>query len=203
MIGAIVLAAGLSSRMGGRPKALLPIGGVDMFVTRIVRTLRDAGVDEIVVVIGYQAARVRAVVEGSGLGARVVVNRQFEQGQFSSIVAGLVTLARPEIHAVLLALVDAPLFDASTVRAIIDRFHHTRAPVVRAVRGSQHGHPVLISATLFDQLLGADPLRGAKPVIRGHASSTGDVSVEDPGAFIDIDTPEEYATIIGPFPSDG
>jgi molybdenum cofactor cytidylyltransferase len=95
-----------------------------------------------------------------------------------------------------LALVDAPLFSAATVRALVRRFHETGVPVVRAVRGSEHGHPVLIGRQLFGAIRQADPSAGAKPIVRAHASAAGDVTIDDPGAFVDVDTPEDYARLI-------
>ena len=92
----------------------------------------------------------------------------------------------------LLTLVDAPLFSAATVRAVVDRYHATRALIVRPVRGTEHGHPVLIDRTLFPALRQADPSRGAKPIVRGNVSPQGDVEVDDEGAFMDIDTPDDY-----------
>ena len=89
MISAVVLAAGLSTRMGGEPKGLLPFDERDTFVTRIVRTFVEAGIADIVVVIGHDAPRVRAALEQSGLPVRVVVNAAYQQGQFSSLLAGL------------------------------------------------------------------------------------------------------------------
>jgi CTP:molybdopterin cytidylyltransferase MocA len=189
---AIVLAAGLSSRMGGRPKALLPFDDRDCFVTRIVRTLTDAGISDVIVVVGHEGAKVADAVRRSGLPARVVVNERYTDGQFSSLLAGLDAAEAADTEAVLLALVDAPLFAPSTVRAVVEHFARSGAPVVRAVRGAEHGHPVLLGRALFGALRAADPALGAKPVVRGHASAAGDVSVDDPGAFIDIDTPEEY-----------
>jgi molybdenum cofactor cytidylyltransferase len=192
MISAVVLAAGLSTRMGGRPKALLRLDERDCFVTRIIRTFGDAGIRDIVVVVGHEAALVEEAVEQSGLGARCVLNADYVQGQLSSIKAGLDAVDRAEVEAVLLALVDAPLFDASTVRALVERFDATGRPVVRAVHGGAHGHPVLIGRSLFAQIGQADPDRGAKPIVRAHASAEGDVEVDDAGAFVDIDTPEDY-----------
>ena len=181
--------------MGGVPKGLLRFDDRDRFVTRIIRTLNEAGITDVVVVLGHEAAHVGAVVEQSGLSARCVVNGEFKTGQLSSLRAGLDAIDRPEVEAVLLSLVDAPLFSASTVRAVVKRFEQTQAPIVRAVRGSEHGHPVLIARTLFDAIRHADPSYGAKPVIRGHASPAGDVPVDDPGAFVDIDTPDDYANL--------
>ncbi len=195
MIAAVVLAAGLSTRMGGAPKGLLPFDERDTFVTRIVRTFVEAGITDIVVVVGHDAPRVRAAINESGLPVRVVVNAAYQQGQFSSLLAGLDAVERPDVDALLLTLVDAPLFAASTVDAVVRRFDETRAPVVRAVRGGEHGHPVLIGRSLFAAIRACDPKAGAKSVVRGHASAAGDVPVEDPGAYIDIDTPAEYAAL--------
>jgi CTP:molybdopterin cytidylyltransferase MocA len=178
--------------MGGEPKALLPVDERDCFVTRIVRTFLEADVTDIVVVLGHQHAPVSDAIERSALPARSVINQQYRNGQFSSVIRGLDAVDQAGVEAMLLALVDAPFFAASTVRAIVDRFGQSQAPVVRAVRGSEHGHPVLISRALFGDLRRADPSRGAKPVVRAHASARGDVEIVDPGAFIDIDTPDDY-----------
>lgn len=181
--------------MGGRSKALLPLGSSDTFVTRIVRSFNAAGIDDVVVVVGHEGELVSQVVAHSGLSARVVSNPRYRDGQFSSVLAGLDAIDRPGVRGMLLALVDAPLFSPGTVRALVRRFDETGAPVVRAVRGDEHGHPVLIAEALFGALRAADPAQGAKPVVRGHVSAAGDVPVDDPGAFIDIDTPEDYERV--------
>ena len=192
MIAAAVLAAGLSTRMGGRPKGLLKLDDRDTFVTRIVRTFNDAGIRDVVVVVGHEAAAVQHAVESSGLAARTVLNPDYERGQLSSMLTAIEAVDRPGVDGLLLSLVDAPLFAASTVRALVERFAATRAPVVRAVRGTEHGHPVLIGRALFDTIRTADPAIGAKPIVRGNASTLGDVEVDDEGAFVDIDTPADY-----------
>jgi molybdenum cofactor cytidylyltransferase len=92
--------------------------------------------------------------------------------------------------------VDVPLVSAATVRAVLKRFRETGAPIVRPVRGDAHGHPVIVSSSLFGALRAADPAVGAKPVVRANASARGSVEIDDdPGAFLDIDTPEEYARV--------
>lgn len=192
MISAVVLAAGLSTRMGGRTKALLPIDDRDTFVTRIVRTFHEAGISDVAVIVGHEAALVESVVAASGLRAQVVLNEAYQQGQITSVIAGIDAVERSGADAMLLALVDAPLFSASTVQALAQRFSETGAPVVRAVRGLEHGHPVLIARALFDDIRRADPVHGAKPIVRAHASQEGDVPVDDDGAFVDVDTPDDY-----------
>jgi molybdenum cofactor cytidylyltransferase len=201
MIPAIVLAAGRSSRMG-RAKATLPLGD-DTFLTRIIRTFLDAGVDDVVVVAGHEPEAVAATIAASGLPARVVVNRDYERGQLSSLQAGLSLVDRPGVTATLMTLVDVPLVAASTVRAVMERYRDTRAPIVRPTSGNRHGHPVLIDRTLFAALRAGDPSAGAKSIVRAYASEAGDIAIEDAGAFIDVDTPEEYEQIVQVYRCDG
>jgi molybdenum cofactor cytidylyltransferase len=103
----------------------------------------------------------------------------------------------PETVAALVTLVDVPLVSSDTVRAVVDRYLETGAPVVRPVRGDQHGHPVLLDRSVFDDIRRADPSQGAKRVVRAHASPQGDVALNDEGAFFDIDTVAEYERAIG------
>jgi CTP:molybdopterin cytidylyltransferase MocA len=197
VIRAIVLAAGQSSRMG-RPKANLPLGGGDTFLSRIVRTFRAAGIDDVLVVVGHDADAIVDEFSRTGADARFIPNPDYEQGQLSSLVKGLNAADRPGVAAVLITLVDLPLVSPDTVRAVVDRYLACRAPVVRPVRGDDHGHPILIDRLLFDEIRRADPTIGAKPVIRAHASAAGDVTTDDAGAFLDIDTPGDYDRVTSP-----
>ncbi len=195
MIPAVILAAGLSSRMG-RSKALLPLESGQTFIERIVRTFMAAGVADVVIVLGHEAAALGEAIDGFKLPVRTVVNRAFATGQLSSVLAGVNAVDRPGTRAMLMTLVDVPLVSSSTVRAVVERFDATGAPVVRPVHGADHGHPVLLSRVLFPLLRQADPDAGAKPIVRRHVSPAGDVEVSDPGAFLDIDTPEEYLRVL-------
>jgi molybdenum cofactor cytidylyltransferase len=195
MIVGIVLAAGASSRMG-RPKALLPLGG-ETFVSCVCRTLLAAGVDDVVVVAGAELEAVTSAVYRAGLSVRIIENPRRHEGQLSSLLAGLAVADRPGVEAVVVHLVDAPLVAAGTVRAVMDAFRRTRAPVVRPVINGRHGHPVLFARSVFDELRRADPSVGAKAVVRAHAADACDVPVDDEGACRDIDTPEDYVRLIG------
>jgi len=195
MIVGIILAAGASSRMG-RPKALLPLGG-ETFVSCVCRTLTAAGVDDVVVVAGAELEAVTSAVHRAGLSARIIENPRRDEGQLSSLLAGLAVADRPGVEAVVVHLVDAPLVAAGTVRAVMDAFRRTRAPVVRPIIHGRHGHPVLFARGVFDELRRADPSVGAKAVVRAHAADACDVPVDDAGACQDIDTPADYARFIG------
>ena len=191
VIPAIVLAAGKSARMG-RAKASLPLGSGETFLTRIVRTLLGAGIDDVVVVVGHETAAVVADFATSGLPARFVENRDYEAGQLSSLLAGLRYVDRPGVVAALVTLVDVPFVSPATVRAVVDAYRRTRAPIVRPTRGDEHGHPLLIDRALFEAFTRADPAQGARPIVRAYATASGDIEVDDDGAFADIDTPADY-----------
>src|SRR5262249_50854047 len=180
----------------GRAKASLPAGGGETFLTRIVRTFRAAGVDDVIVVVGHDAEALARGVAASGLPARFVVNADYDRGQLSSLLAGLNAIDRPGVAAALVTLVDVPLVSAATVRAVVDRYRASRVPIVRPTCGDRHGHPLLIDRALFDLLRRADPVEGAKPIVRAHASAAGDLAIVDEGAFTDIDTTEEYERMI-------
>ncbi len=186
----------MSTRMGGRPKALLPLDAGDTFISRIVRTFREAGADDVVIVLGHEAEAIRAALARDRVQARVVINDRYRSGQFSSVLSGLDAIDRPGVAAMLMTLVDVPLISPSTIRAVLERFRETGAPIVRPVRGDEHGHPVLVGRALFGALRAADPATGAKPVVRANVSPAGEVSVTDGGAFRDVDTQAAYDRLL-------
>jgi molybdenum cofactor cytidylyltransferase len=199
VIPGVLLAAGKSSRMG-RPKALLPIGMTgETFLDRITRTLIDGGIEDIVVVVGADAEAIRSGARNTP-GVRIVDNPDYERGQLTSLLAGLRAIDAPHVSAVLVTLIDVPLFIASTVRALVNAHRERGAAIVRPVSGDRHGHPVIFDRSLFDELRNADLSQGAKQIVRAYASDIVEVPVADEGAFTDIDTPKDYERFIGPLP---
>jgi molybdenum cofactor cytidylyltransferase len=197
-IPAIVLAGGKSSRMG-RTKALLPTGrGSETFLERVARTLSSAGIEDIVVVVGADAAVIKGATLQLPSGVRIVDNPDFERGQVTSLVAGLRAVDTSRAPAVLVTLIDVPLVTSATVRTLMAVQQGGGAPIVRPVSNGRHGHPVIFGRVLFDELQHADPAVGAKSIVRAHAGEMIEVPIDDEGAFIDIDTPEDYQRIIGP-----
>lgn len=200
IVPGLILAGGRSSRMG-RPKALLPVDGRDTFVSRLARTLREAGVADVVVVAAADGPvhAIRAALASVRPEPRLALNPDASRGQLSSLLTGLEALARPGGDALLMTLVDVPLVGVSTVRALLEAYARSRAPIVRPIRpvDAAHGHPVIFDRSLFDELRDADPAAGARPVVRAHAPEIEDVPVEDAGAFLDIDTPADYRRVFG------
>lgn len=192
---ALILAAGASSRMG-RPKAALPLGTAgDTVLSTGVRTLLAAGVSDVMVVAGAHVDAVRAALPPGERRVRLLEHPGWERGQLSSLLAGLDAVDDGRCEAVLVTLVDVPLVQPDTVRAIIRAWHDSRAPIVRPISGELHGHPVIFDRSVFADLRRADPAVGAKAVFEIHRARIREVEVRDPGAFQDLDTPEEYREV--------
>jgi molybdenum cofactor cytidylyltransferase len=195
---AILLSGGASSRMG-RPKALLDLGG-ETFLSHLVRTLSEAGADDVVVVTGAHDEAIRAALEAAPLPTvptvRVVHNPDHALGQLTSLRAALNVVDHPGVPAVVVALVDHPFVRPSTVRALIEAWQRTRAPVVRPCVRGRHGHPVVFGRETFDALRTVPVEAGARAVVRACGSRVLDVDTDDEGTCLDLDTPEEYTRAI-------
>jgi len=181
----------------GRPKALLPIGRGETFFDRITRTLLDAGLGDVVVVVGADAPEIRAAAAPRA-GVRIVDNPDHERGQLTSLLAGLDAIDGGQVEAALVTLIDVPLVSIATVSTLLSERRRRAAPIIRPVSNGRHGHPVIFDRALFGELRAADPRHGAKPVVRSHSATIVDVAVEDEGAFTDIDTLEDYERVFGP-----
>jgi molybdenum cofactor cytidylyltransferase len=181
----------------GRPKALLTDSDGRAFVARIVRAFADAGVTDIVIVTGSQHDAIVKVVAADGppVMPRIVRNPDPSRGQLSSLWAGLESVA-PDTPAVLMTLVDVPMVRASTIRAVVDAWRKTRAPIVRPAMGDRHGHPVLFDRATFDDLRRAPLTEGAKTVVHALGDRVVNVPVDDPGSLVDIDTPGDYERVM-------
>ena len=194
MVSAVILAAGLSVRFG-RPKAFLPVGaGGPAFVEQLVTTFRAAELEDVVVVGRSEDQQLKAIV--ARLGARFVENSLADRGQLSSLIAALDAIGR-EVSAVMVTPVDIPLVRPDTIVAVRDAFLRSGAPIARAACRSRHGHPVIFSSAVFDELRRADPEQGAKAVVRAHAAAVLDVEVDDEGVLRDVDTAQDYRDLFG------
>jgi molybdenum cofactor cytidylyltransferase len=172
----------------GSPKALLTTGSSsETFVERIVRTLVACEVAPIVVVVREP---LRAATSRLVPAATVVVNRDPDRGQLSSLLCGLAATGRE--GAVLVTLVDLPFVRRETVRAVVDAWRDTGASIVRPRHGDRNGHPAILGPDVIRALAAAEIEAGAKPVLARFASSAVSVEVSDAGAVDDIDTPEAY-----------
>lgn len=201
MTPGIILAGGESSRMG-QPKALLPTDVVgETFLSRLITTLRRGGVDDVIVVTGPDRSILENSIANNEPLVRFVSNQNPSEGQISSLLLGLSVADRPGVRGALVTLVDVPLVAPETVVALLAAYRRTGAPIVRPGADDRHGHPVIFDRSLFDELRGVDKFQGAKAVVRAHEDAIVQVSVNDEGAFTDIDTPADYERIFGRKPA--
>jgi molybdenum cofactor cytidylyltransferase len=182
----------------GQPKALLPCGdSKETFVRAVASALSYGGVDGVLVVGRPDDTALREEVEAIPIFARYVENAAADGGQLTSVLAGLAAADRPGVTALLVTPVDAPMIAPATVSALIQAFRSTGAPVTRATHQGRHGHPVIFSRAVFDDLRRADLSVGARAVLRLHADRTVNVDVDDAGVLGDVDTPADYRTLWG------
>ena len=189
-IAGIILAAGASRRMGA-PKALLPWDSGTV-IEQVIGAF-DLATDPLIVVVRDEAAIAALAVLQTGSSATYVVNPDAERGQLSSLQCGLA--AAPEAQHFAFCPVDFPLIRRDTVRELIRVYEESHAAVVIPRFEDRHGHPVLISRAIADELL-AEPSTGtARDVLHRHEAETRYVAVDDAGVVTDIDTPEEYKAL--------
>lgn len=184
MIAGIVLAGGASSRFGAT-KQLATLRGKTL-VQHAVDALADAGIADIVVVLGHDADAVAAALELPA-GARTVANPRWTEGQASSLAIGLGAAADSDAVVVLLA--DQPGITADHVRALVDAFRADPAPIVR-LRFDDAPGPALLAADVYADAMALEGDIGARALIAGRPGAVREVHV--PGtAPRDVDTVED------------
>jgi len=184
----VILAAGKSTRMKEN-KLLLKLNG-ETLIRHIVRTATSSNAKEVVVVLGYEADKVREQL--TRLQCKLVVNEGFEKGQSESVKVGLAAVSGGA-EAVMFLPADVALIDEQSINEVIDEYRRSKNPIVIASHLNQSGHPILLDRTLFREIseIGEDT-SGLKAVINRHTAGVKYVDVGTENVLIDIDTREEF-----------
>jgi CTP:molybdopterin cytidylyltransferase MocA len=190
-IPAILLAAGLSSRMG-RFKPLMSLG-TRTLIEHVLASMRGSGViSQFIVVLGHRGAELRAALTGLP-DIRFVENPRFAEGEMlSSVQAGVAALP-PEAAAFVLAFADQPAVASATIAALVQQFRRSPVPLVLPTYQGKRGHPLLISAALSAEILLTSDPDTLKTVVYRHLEKATMVEVADPSILEDLDTPEDFA----------
>lgn len=185
----VILAAGLSSRMG-RPKALLPYRRTT-FLGSLVGTF-TAVLDRTIVVLGCHADDIRPTLPVRP-GLESALNREYERGMLSSLQTALALI--PAGSPVVLTLVDHPGLRPETLSAVCEALEKGGASVVIPRYRGERGHPVAVSAAVVDELRALPAEASPKQAIRSRRSETTFVDVDDQAVTLDIDRPEDLGRI--------
>lgn len=188
-VGAVVLAGGLSSRMG-QPKVLLPWDSRSVLNT-ILGRLRNLKLDDTVVVTGFAADRVRSAALSEGV--RCAHNPDYATGEMlSSLQTGLRSLG-PEIAACLVVLGDQPQLESRVVSEVLTAYAEGQGTIVAPSYRRQRGHPILIDRAFWQEIIDLPPGSAPRDVINAHPDALSSVEVPTDSILRDIDTPEDYA----------
>ncbi len=179
----IVTAAGSAERFGGR-KLLTPIDG-EPLLDRTIGSLLDGGVDEIIVVVPKGSTELERDVNAF-LDPRVrpIENPDPSRGMFSSIQEAA---AEVDGDAMVVLPGDMPFVQPGTVRALLDEYARHPAIVSPRYQGKR-GHPVVLPASLRDEIRETDPHANLHEVLKKHQNERTDVEVMDRGVVRDVDT---------------
>jgi len=185
-ISAVLLAAGRSRRMGAF-KPLLPFGDKTV-VAQCVDSLRSAGAEDIVVVVGHRADEIRDTLKNANV--KFALNPDPDTPMGQSIACG-VRQVDDDARAVLLGLVDHPAVPGETIKAIISEWQAGHR-LVQPEHGGRGGHPVLIDLVFRDELLDLDATEGLRGFFAAHREAVRRLPVDSPYVARDMDTWEDY-----------
>src|SRR5450755_744921 len=181
MLAAVILSGGSSQRMGS-PKALLPYQGRP-FLEHLLEVTLHPKIAARRVVLGAHAELIADAVRLAP--DEVVINDEWENGQLSSIQAGLRSLPAGT-DGIILCLIDHPLISAALIDDLIGRFYSggteaARPPIVLPVYQGKRGHPVIFSAGVYGKLLAAPIDQGARSVVWEHSGEIAEVITSEQG----------------------
>jgi molybdenum cofactor cytidylyltransferase len=190
-VGAVILAAGASTRIG-IPKQLLQFRG-QTFLRHAASVVLEAGCRPVVVVTGANAAASRESLRG--LDVLEAENQQWESGMSSSVRVGIKALvtANPRITAVVLMLCDQPFVTREIITQLVAAYHETGCSVVASRYGGSYGVPALFGKAHFAELATLEGAVGAKQVIQKHLQKVH--LLPFPEGEIDVDTPGDFARL--------
>ena len=190
-IAVVILAAGLSKRMG-TPKMLLPWGETTV-LGQVIRTFAETGVSEIVIVTG--GARETVDAEAARLAEKFPVdcihNPAYETGEMlSSLQCGLARLG-PEVDAALIGLGDQPQLSLDSARKVVAAFESLGARLIVPSYNLRRGHPWLVERGLWGEILSLKAPETLRDFLNSHAREI--IYVETDRTILkDLDTPEDY-----------
>ncbi|MBM7855073.1 putative nucleotidyltransferase with HDIG domain [Desulfohalotomaculum tongense] len=190
-IAALVVAGGYSSRMG-LFKPLLPLGA-GRVIEKPVHTFRQAGIEDVRVVVGHNAAMLIPVLQS--LEVEIIYNHRYADGMFSSVLAGVKSL-ETGVEAFFLLPADIPLVRVQTVKEILQAFRHRGTGIIYPCFQGRKGHPPLISSFYIKDIISWNKPGGLRALLSQYPDDSLKLEVADEGVLMDMDTKDDYQKIL-------
>jgi molybdenum cofactor cytidylyltransferase len=192
-VSVVVLAAGLSARMGDSPKLLLDVGGAPM-IRRTVQNVLDFAPAETVVVTGHLAEKIEAAL--NGLPVRHVRNPEYRQGQPTSVAAGVRALSAP-CDAIIIMLGDQPLVTADHLRRLSSAYAQLdRESIVVPYHKDKRGNPILIAARHISTVISGGLNIGCRRLVETQSADVCRAQFDSDVYVVDCDTPDDYRRLL-------
>ena len=185
--GAVILAAGMSSRMG-EAKQLLRLGNTTL-LGQVLENVRSSGVKDIVLVLGHEAEKIKERIPTENLS--VVINESYRQGMGTSLRAGLAALP-PGVDAALIVLADQPFIRPKTLDLLMDQYRRSSAQIVIPTYKGFRGNPVLLDRSVFSEVMALTGDIGCRAIFGNHLEGIAKVPVEDIGILLDMDSKDDF-----------
>lgn len=187
-VGAVVLAAGRSQRMG-QPKLLLP-WGASTIIRSVCERITSCGLNEIVVVAGEQMEAIQQQL--ADLPVRVIYNPDHAQGEMlSSLKLGLQSIWYSS-SACLVVLGDQPEVKPDVLSRIMGAYSQGLGRIIVPAYQSRRGHPLLIDNTFWQAMIDLPPDKAPRDMLSAHEQHIYQLAVDTETVLSDIDTPEDY-----------
>lgn len=186
-VAAVVLAAGMSRRMG-TPKQLLRIDGKTV-LERTLENVRKSAIDEIVLVLGFAAEAVEKEISTQDI--KVVRNAGYEQGMGTSLRAGIADVS-DRTKAALIVLADQPFVQAATLNRLIEHHRAKKAQIVIPLFRGFRGNPVLLDRSIFPEMQALSGDVGCRALFGSHTENIHKLAVNDAGILQDIDSRDDF-----------
>ena len=195
-IGALIVAAGKSTRMG-KPKLLLPFKGAPIITHPVALAIQNE-LQPIVCITGQYDEQVKQALASFHENITINYNPHYESGMASSLKEGIHAL-QGKVDAVIIFLGDQPLVPDFVVKTIIQKYKENKkkgVKIVRPIYNQQIGHPILFDSGLFHEFEALHGDEGGKGIIQQYKDYLKLIHFPNSDWGIDIDTPEEYLTLL-------
>lgn len=187
-ISAIILAAGQSKRMG-QPKMLLPWGNTTV-LGKVIETIQNAGVEDILVVTG--GARIEVEKIAAQYKVRVSHNENFENGEMLESIQLGIREQITQSKGVLICLGDQPQVKERSVRIVCEMFLTQKSSIVVPSYQMRRGHPWLVASELWGEILQMHAPESMRGFLNKHADEIFYIEHDSPDILQDLDTPDDY-----------